>query len=135
MFDDGKIERAAVVHDLAGEFCGSDGLAVIGYSDDAGVFHRGNFGDSFALAADAGGADRPYADAGGSFDAIENEARDAGVVVHRPGVGHAAHGGEAAASRGTRAGFDSLGRFLSRFAKMGVEVNEAGSNDEAAGVE
>src|SRR5579859_4462267 len=98
MLDDGQIERAAVVHHLAREFCRGDGFAVVANGDDAGLLHGGDFRDGFAFAADAGGADGPNAHAGSGFGAIENKARDAGVVVDRFRVRHAADGGEAAAS-------------------------------------
>src|SRR5580658_5751459 len=135
MFDDGNIERAAIFHHLASEFGGGDGFAVIGNGDDAGFFHGGDFGDGFAFAADACGADGPDANAAGGFGAVENEARDAGVVVDGFRVGHAADGGEAAARRGTSAGFDGFGGFLARFAQMRVKIDEAGSDDQATGVE
>src|SRR6266851_5159348 len=59
VFHDGKIERAAVVHNLAGEFRGGNGLAIVGDSDDAGLLHGGNFGDVLACAANGSGADGP----------------------------------------------------------------------------
>src|SRR5579859_7277357 len=135
MLDDRKIERAAVVHHLPCEFCRGDGFSVVANGDDAGLLHGGNFRDGFAFAADAGGADGPNANAGGGFGAVENEARDAGIVVDRFRVRHAADGGEAAASRGARAGLDGFRRFLAGLAKMRVKVDEAGSDDEAGGVE
>src|SRR5208282_4048325 len=117
MFDDRKIERAAIFHHLTGEPGGGDGFSVVADSHDAGFFHCGDFRDSFAFAADTRGADGPDANsAGGGFGAIENETRDAGVVVDGLGVGHAANGGESAASGTARAGFDGFGRFLAGFA-------------------
>jgi len=135
MFDDAQIERAAVVHHLAREFCRGDGLAIVGDGDDAGLLHGGDFRDGFAFAADARGADGPNAHAGGGFGAIENEARDAGVVVHRLRVWHAADGSEAASCCGARAGLDAFRGFLAGLAEMRVKVDEAGSHDQAGGVE
>jgi len=134
MLDDGEIERAAVVHDLPREFCSSDGLAVVGNSDDAGLLHGGDFRDGFAIAAGTGGAYRPDADMGGGFGPIENEARDAGVVVDGPGVRHAANGGEATAGRRERASRDGFGRFLAGLAQMRVKIDEAGGDDQTGGV-
>src|SRR5690242_15660859 len=73
MLNDGEIERAAVVHDLPREFCGGDGLTIVGNGDDAGLLHGCDFRDGFALAACTGGADWPDADVGGSLGAVENE--------------------------------------------------------------
>ena len=135
MLDHGNVERAAIVHDLTREFCGGDGFAVVGNGDDAGFFHGGDFGDGFAFAADAGGADGPDANAGGGFGAIENEARDAGVVVDGFGVGHAADGGESAARCGrvpvSMVSEDSWPG--SR--RCACMIDEAGGDDQAGGVE
>ncbi len=103
--------------------------------NDAGLLHGGDFRDGFAFAPDARGADGPNAYAGRGFGAIENEARDAGVVVHRLRVRHAADGGETASCRGARAGLDGFRGFLAGLAEMRVKVDEAGSNDQASSVE
>src|SRR5258708_8366389 len=108
VFHDGKIERAAVIHNLAGEFRGGNGLAIVGDSDDAGLLHGGNFGDVLACAANGSGADGPDANAGARFGAIENKAGDGRVVVDGVGVWHATDSGEAAASRRACAGFDGF---------------------------
>src|ERR1700687_5548865 len=73
VLDDGEIEGAAIVHDLAREFCGGDGLAVVGNGDDACFAHGGDVSDIFAFAADAGGADRPDVDVAVNFGAIDDE--------------------------------------------------------------
>ena len=135
MLDDEEIERAAIIHHLAREFCRGDGLAVVGNRNDAGLLHRGDFCDGFAFAADASGADGPDAHAGGGFGAIKNEARNAGVVVDGLCIRHAAYGGEAASSCRTCSRFDRFGRFLAGLAEMRVKVDEAGSDDQAGGVE
>ena len=57
----GQIERIAVVHHLAHQARGGDGLAVVADGDDSGIFHRRDFGEGFAFAADRGRADRPDA--------------------------------------------------------------------------
>src|SRR6202044_1729783 len=103
--------------------------------NNAGFLHRGDFGDSFAFAADAGSADGPDASACGGFGAIEDEARDAGVVVDRFRVGHATDGGEASAGCGARAGLDRFRGFLAGLAEMRVKIDESGSDDQTRGVE
>src|ERR1700739_4369865 len=68
------IEGTAVIHNLASEFCGGDGLAVIRNRDDSGIAHRGDIRDGFALATDAGGTDGPDAHVAKSFGTIDDEA-------------------------------------------------------------
>ena len=135
VLDHRKIERAAILHHLACEFCGGDRFAVVGDGDDAGLLHGRDFREGLAFATDACRADGPHVNAGRDFSAIKNEARDAGAVVHRFGVGHTADGGEPSASRGARAGFDGLGGFLAGLAKMRVKIDKAGSDDEPGGIE
>ncbi len=133
--DHRQIERAAVIHHLAHQARGGDGLAIVADGDDSGVLHRGDFGERFAFAADRGRADRPDAHAGCRGGAFDDAARDGGVVVHRLRIGHAADGRESAARRGARAGLDGFGHFLAGLAQMAVEVDEAGRDDQAFGVE
>src|SRR6266852_2058660 len=71
VLDDGEIERAAIVHHLAGEFCRGDWFSIVADGDDASLLHSSDFRDGFTLAGEAGGADGPNADAGGGFGAIE----------------------------------------------------------------
>ena len=130
-----QIERVAIVHHLAHQARGGDGLAVVADGDDSGVFHRGDFRERFAFAADRGRADRPDAHAARGRGAFDDGARDRGVVIHRLRVRHAADGGESAAGGGARAGFDGFGHFLARLAQMAVKINEAGRDDQAGGVE
>ena len=59
--DDGQAERIAIVHHLAHQAGGGDGLAVVADGDDAGILHGGDFGEGFAIAADRGCADGPDA--------------------------------------------------------------------------
>src|SRR5580704_1658639 len=112
MFDHRKVQRAAVIHDLASEFRGGDGLAVVRNGHDSRVAHGSDVRDVFALAANAGGADGPDSDMAKGFSAIDDEARYGSVVVDGPGVGHTADGGEAAACGRMRPSFDRFGVFL-----------------------
>ena len=130
-----EIERAAIVHDLTREFCGGDGLAVVGNGNDARFAHCGDVGDVLAFAADAGGADGPDMYVAVGFGAIDDEASDGSIVVDRLRVGHAADNREATTRGGESAGFDGFGIFLAGFAKMDMHIDEAGSDDETGGVE
>ncbi len=130
-----QIERIAVVHDLAHQARGGYGLAVVADGDDSGIFHRGDFGKGFAFAAYGGRADRPDVHGSGSGGAFDDGARDGGVVVHGLSIRHAADGCESAASGRTRAGFDGFGHFLAGLAQVAVEIDEAGRDDEAGGIE
>jgi len=135
VLDDGNVERAAIFHDLTGELRGGYGVTIVGNRDDASFFHAGNFGDGFAFAANAGRADGPDANAASIFGAVENEARDAGVIVDRFRIRHAADGGEASTRSGTRPRFDSFRRFLAGLPQMCVQIDETGSYDESGSVE
>ena len=57
-----------------------------------------------------------------------------GAIDYGRGVGHGADRGEASSSGGGGAGGDGLFVALTGLAQVYVEVDEAGSNDEAAGV-
>src|SRR5579863_3657905 len=135
VFDDGKIKRTAIIHDLARELCGGDRLAIVGDSDDACFAHGGDVGDIFAFAADASGADGPHMDVAVGPGAVDDKASDGSVVVDRLRVRHAADNREATARGGEGAGLDGFGIFLAGFAKVDMHVDEAGSNDEAGSVE
>jgi hypothetical protein len=93
-----KIERVAIIHYLAHQAGGGDGLAVVADAHDSGIFHRGDFGEGLAFAADGRSAYRPDLHSTGSGGAFDDRARDRGVVVHRLRVRHAADCCESAAS-------------------------------------
>ena len=67
--------------------------------------------------------------------ALHDVAGHRGAVVHRLGVGHAADGGESAGRGRARAAFDGLGVLEARLAQVHVHVDEAGRDDQPAGVE
>ena len=135
MFDHRKIQRAAIIHNLASEFSGGDGFAIVRDRHDARFAHGSNIGNGFAFAANAGGADGPDADMTVGLGAVNDETGDRSVIVDWFRVGHAADGGEASTSGGQRSRFDSFGIFLARLAQVHMHVNESGSDDEAGGVE
>ena len=74
------------------------------------------------------GQTRTCASSGG---AIDDGARDGGVVIYRLRVRHAADGGESAASGCARAGFDGFGHFLAGLAQVAVQIDEAGRDDQS----
>ena len=67
--------------------------------------------------------------------AVPHVVGDHRAVGDRVGVGHREYRGVATQSRCGRTGFDVLGVFAAGFAQMGVQVDEAGQQDLAAGVE
>ena len=60
---------------------------------------------------------------------------DAGGVGDRVGVRHRVHGGVAAERGGAGAGLDGLGVLAAGLAQVGVQVDQAGQRDQAAGVD
>ena len=66
---------------------------------------------------------------------VEHLLHDAGAVDGRRGVGHGDDGRVAAERRASGAGLDGLGLLLARLAQVAVDVDEAGADDAAGGVE
>ena len=58
-----------------------------------------------------------------------NKPRDAGVVIHRDGVRHAGHRGEATGDRGRHAGRYRLFVLVPRLTQVRVHVNETRTHD------
>src|SRR6202012_4855053 len=87
-----------------------------------------------AHGAAGGGGDGEDAD-GGVALGREHPFGDLGRVVHRNGGGHGADAGEAAGRGGRSAGGDGFLVALAGLAQMDVNVDEAGGDDEAVGVD
>ena len=67
--------------------------------------------------------------------AVPHVVGDDRAVGDRVGVGHREHRRVATQSRCGRAGFDVLGVLAARLAQVGVQVDEAGQQDLAGGVD
>src|SRR6185436_17420350 len=79
--------------------------------------------------------DGPHAAQADLARAPDDQIRDRAAVVGRLRVGHAAHGSEAARDRGARARADVFLVLLAWLAQVHVQVDEAGRDDLAGGVE
>ena len=95
----------------------------------------GQLGQRFAFQTFADRADR--IDAAGAVPPRlgDDHLRHRPLVVRRQRVGHRADGRVAAGHRRARAGGDRLFVFLARLAKMGVQIDQPGNDDEAFGVD
>src|SRR6476620_1250227 len=67
--------------------------------------------------------------------AVPDVIGDDRAVGDRIGVGHREYGGVSAQSSCCRTGFDILGVFSSGLAQMGVQIDEAGQQDLAGGID
>src|SRR5689334_430493 len=66
---------------------------------------------------------------------IEHPARDFRRIIHRAGIRHGADGGKSSRSRGHGAAGDGLFVRLAGLSQMDMNIDEAGRDDESAGVE
>ena len=85
----------------------------------------GDVGELFALLSARHRANRIDARQSGFRGLLQDQLRDAGVVVDRLGVRHARHGGEAAGHRRRDAGRHRFLVLLPRLAQVHVHVDEA----------
>ena len=130
----GEVEHLRVFDGAAHELVGLHAEAVVGERDDASFLERAVRGELLALHADGDAAGRVNAHGRGGTGGLD-ELDGAGVVGDGRGVGHAHHGGETAGGGGLRTGEDGLLVRLAGLAEMDVDVDEAGADDEAAGVD
>ncbi len=134
MLNHRKIQRPAIIHHLPRELCRGDRFSIIGNAHDPRFLHGRDFGNRFAFAPHRRRPNRPHTNAAGNLRAIQNEPRDGSIVVRRLRIRHAADRREPAARRRSRACFDGFRRLLSRLAQVHVDIDKAGSDDQAAGV-
>ena len=107
-----------------------DRQPVVGHRDAARLLELGDVGQLLALLAARHRADRIDPRQPGLGGLLENQLRHAGVVVDRPGVGHARHGGEAARHSSGGAGGHRFLVLLSWLAQVHVHVDQAGTHHE-----
>ena len=112
-----------------------DAVAVVGVAYGAGLGHEAHFGELDSLAVFGEGAhDVDEGLAGLSAHAVDE--LDAGSFVDGGvGVGHADNGGEAAGDGGGGAACDGFFFFVAGLSEVDVEVDEAGGDDSAGGVD
>ena len=134
MLDDAEADAGCSGEGLAHHAIFEDGVAVVGDGDGAGGFERGEVVECFAFGTAGGCGDGEDADARAAFGG-EHPAGDFGRVVDGNGVGHGRDGGESACGCCGGAGGDGFFVALAGLAEMDVNVDEAGCDDEAGGVE
>ena len=127
-------QAGGVLHGPPHEAVVLDAVAVVGEEADAEAGQLGHGCELLTRPADGEGGRR--VDGAERIPAESLDLADDGRAVDgRRGVGHRHHGSEAAARRGPGAGFDGLGLLPARFSEVGVEVDQAGADDAAAGVQ
>ena len=104
------------------------------YLPGAGI-HHAHLGELSSGQAHGDRADRVDVDQPDLLAAVPDVVGDDWAVGDRVGVGHREHRGIATQSRCRRAGFDVLGVLAARLAQVGVQVDEAGQQDLAGGVD
>ena len=143
---DGQLGHLAVLHDHAVEHLGvfegpahqgrrGDRGSVVGERDGAAGDELAEFGQLFALASLADGADGIDVGLPGPLG-LEHDELGRGLGVdggHR--VGHAGDRRHAAGQGGGRAGGDGLVLLVARLAEVDVNVDQARADDHAPGVD
>jgi hypothetical protein len=101
----------------------------------AGAGHRDELRELLPLPPLRHRADGAHIDVPGLVPERGDLLDDAGAVGGRGGVRHRVDRGEAAGSRGLRAGQHRLGPLPAGLAEVGVQVDEAGQQQQAVGVD
>ena len=131
---DGKIQLRTETQSHAHDVIVEDGLAVVGDGDGSGALKCREVGERATFAAAGGGGDGKDIDHGSALG-IPQPSDPFRRVDHRRGVGHGADGGETSGGGGGGAGGDGFFVALSGLAQVDVQIDEAGSDDQAAGIE
>ena len=131
MIDDGQAEHAGVFERPAHQQRRRDRPAIVRERDAAGGLLLAELRQLLAFRADRHRADRIDAGEVRLGRLLDDELRDAGVVVDRIGVRHARDRGESAGDRRGRAAGDRLLVLLSRLAEVHVDVDQSGRDDPA----
>lgn len=134
---DDAVEGLHVLQRTAHDHRVVDALAVVGEDFHSGgrIVHGAELGELLALQADSDGADRLHVAVAGLLAEPPDLLDDTGGVGDREGVGHGMHGGEATDGRRLRPGEDGLGVLAAGLAQVGVEVDQAGQQDLALGLD
>ncbi len=132
VLDDRQIEHAGVLERAPHQHRRRHRMPVVGQRDAAGLLQLGDVGELLALLAARDRADRIDAGQVRLGGLRQDVAGDAGVVVHRAGVRHAGHRGEAAGDRRGGAGRHRFLVLLPRLAQVHVHVDQPGHDDQPA---
>ena len=106
-------------------------FAIIGESHRAGLRHRGDLGNLFALAPLGRAADDEHPRLLRQCGLVMNELDPRRRIQRRRGVGHDAHGGESAVDRARRAAGDGLAMHWAWLAEVNVNIHQPRRNDAA----
>ena len=98
-----QLERLCVLERAAHQPGADDGSTIVGHGDDAAFEHLAELGQIFAREPLGHRADRSDPHEVGLAGAPGDQVGDGAAVVDRPGVRHAAHGGEPARGGGAAA--------------------------------
>ena len=128
-----QAEHAAVFHGAAHQPGAGDALRAIRQGHDAGLVHAADFGQRLALQDRGRGADRVEPGAAGHAGAPQNVFGYRRRVVHRLGIRHHRHRGEATGSSGGQPAGYRLPVLVARFAEVDVHVDEARRHNPASG--
>lgn len=130
VLDHRHVEHARVFERATREERRGHRMPIVGHRDTAGLAKLRNVGQLLALLPARDRADRIDPRQPGLGRLLEDEARDAGVVVHRIRVGHARDGGEPARDRRVDTRGHRFLVLLPRLAQVHVHVDEARADDE-----
>ena len=132
MLGDGASKRLDVVQRPTHETGVVDALAVVGEHPDpgTGAGHQPELGELDASQALGDGADRLHVDQPGRPAEVEHPLSRLSRVGHRRGVGHRKDRSETTRGRSGRAARDGLGVLATGLTKVGMEVDQAGQQDE-----
>ena len=110
-------------------------LTVVSEGDDASAGQLAGRRQQLARAVRADAAERQHPHRGRRLGLAEHGFDSSSTVDRRLGAGHRADGGEAAAGGGGGAAGDRLLVFGAGLAQVRLEIDEAGRDDEAGGVD
>ena len=130
VLDQRHVEHAGVLHRPAGQQRRRHRMAVVADRDAAGLLQLGDVGELLAQLAARHRANRIDPGQAGIGRLAQDEVGDPGVVVDRPGVGHAGDGGEPAGHRRRGAGRHRLLVLLPGLAQVHVHVDEPRADDQ-----
>ncbi len=134
MLHDREIQFSAQDQRLAHDAVVENGLAVVGDRDGSGGLQRAEIGERGALAAAGRGRNGKHIDDGAALG-LTQPLDPLDRIDNRNRIRHGADGSKSARSRSRGAGRNRLFVRLARLAQVHMQIDEAGRNDESAGIE
>ena len=131
MIGDGDVERAGVFQGGAHQVARDDGLPVVRNRHRAGAHHLAELRELLPLLADGDRADGIDPREPGKRRLAHDEPYGRLVVRDRIGVGHGAHGREAAGGRRPGAARDGFDVLVAGLPQVHVDVDQTGGHDPA----